>query len=341
MKSENSKMHTGIKVLKIISGIVILPIATYILGPKMPDAILNAELPLITGNIGDFVTNLESKEKVRPGNEAKIIWANDSAQIKTQYVLLYLHGFSASRMEGFPLNEDFGKRYGCNTYLARLASHGLITENPLLDMTPFRLYESAKQALVIASHLGQKVIIMGTSTGGTLGLKLAADFPDMVYGLILYSPNVRIKQKASVLLSKPWGLQIAKLNFGGDFRVSNENPNSEVCKYWYCSYRAEGPVFLQQLIDVTMKEKVFAKVKCPVFFGYYFKDELHQDETVEVRAGLKMFSRIATPDSMKLAKAFPEAGSHVIACSLTSKSVAQVAEATYGFAERVLKMVPK
>jgi pimeloyl-ACP methyl ester carboxylesterase len=329
------------RTIKIILGIFLLLLATYFLGPQMPKPLLNAELPLIFGNIDDYVSHLDAAEKVKPGNGAKIIWANDSVHRPTEYVLLYLHGFSASRMEGFPVNEDFPKRYGCNAYLARLASHGLITENPLLDMTPYRLYESAKQSLMIARQLGQNVVIMGTSTGGTLGLKLAADFPEMVYGLILYSPNVRIKQKASVLLSKPWGLQIARLSFGGKFRVSEDNPSGEICKYWYCSYRAEGAVFLQQLIDVTMNEEVFAKVKCPLFLGYYYKDEQHQDETVEVKAGLKMFSQVGTPVTKKMAQVFPEAGSHVIACSLTSKSVSEVEKATYGFAESILKMTPK
>ena len=54
-----------------------------------------------------------------------------------------------------------------------------------------------------------------------------------------------------------------------------------------------------------------------------------------------MFRQIGTPVSLKQAKAFPEAGSHVIACNLTSKSVDEVAKATYGFAETILKMVPK
>jgi len=329
------------KSIKILSGIIILLFATYFLGPVMPEPILNSELPVIAGNISDYVAHLETIEKVRPGNEAKIIWANDSAHTPTKYVLLYLHGFSASRMEGFPVNEDFPKRYGCNAYLARLAGHGMITENPLIDMTPYRLYESAKLALVIARQLGQKVIIMGTSTGGTLGLKLAADFPEIVSGLILYSPNVRIKSKASFLLSKPWGLQIARLNFGGDFKISDEDPSGEICKYWYCSYRAEGPVFLQQLLDATMKDEVYAKVKCPLFMGYYFKDEQHQDKTVEVKAALKMFSRVGTPEAMKRAKPFPEAGAHVIACSLTSKCVPEVEKSTFEFAEQILKMEPE
>ena len=329
------------RAIKIISGIIILLLATYFLGPQMPKPLLNTELPVVAGDIGGYVTRLESAEKVRPGNEAKIIWANDSVHAQTEYVLLYLHGFSASRMEGFPVNEDFPKRYGCNAYLARLAAHGLITENPLIDMTPFRLYESAKLSLVIAQQLGKKVIIMGTSTGGTLAIKLAADFPEMVYGLILYSPNVQIKQKTSALLSKPWGLQIARLNFGGKFRVTDDDPSGETCKYWYCSYRAEGPVFLQQLVDITMTDEVFAKVKCPLFVGYYYKDEQHQDQTVEVKAALKMFERAVTPVAKKRAQAFPEAGSHVIACNLTSKSAGEVAAGTYRFAEDILKMVPK
>ncbi|HZK97502.1 MAG TPA: alpha/beta hydrolase [Prolixibacteraceae bacterium] len=329
------------RAIKIISGIIILLLATYFLGPQMPKPELNTELPVVSGDIGGYVTRLESAEKVRPDNEAKIIWANDSVHAQTEYVLLYLHGFSASRMEGFPVNEDFPKRYGCNAYLARLAAHGLITENPLIDMTPFRLYESAKLALVIAQQLGKKVIIMGTSTGGTLAIKLAADFPEMVYGLILYSPNVQIKQKTSVLLSKPWGLQIARLNFGGKFRVTDDDQSGEFCKYWYCRYRAEGPVFLQQLVDVTMTDEVFAKVKCPLFVGYYYKDEQHQDQSVEVKAALKMFDRAMTPVAMKRAQAFPEAGSHVIACNLTSKSVGEVEAGTYRFAEDILKMVPK
>jgi len=143
------------------------------------------------------------------------------------------------------------------------------------------------------------------------------------------------------LLSKPWGLQIARLNFGGNFRVSKEDPSSEGCKYWNCSYRVEATVYLQQLIDATMSDEVFAKVMCPLFLGYYYKDEQHQDETVSVKAELKMFGQVGTPDAKKRAQAFPEAGTHVIACSLTSKSVEKVAEATYVFAEEILKMVPK
>jgi esterase/lipase len=308
----------------------------------MPRPVLNKNLPKIDGSVVNYVDSIENQPgiKIRPGCEAKILWANDSTHQSTEYVLLYLHGFSASRREGYPVNEDFARYFGCNAYLARLASHGEISENPLLDMTPERLYESAKEALVVARQLGQKVVIMGCSTGCTLALKLAADFPEMVAALILYSPNIQIKQKRALLLSGPWGLQIARLNYGSKFRVIEEDPNGEKCKYWNCSYRAEATVYLQQLLDVTMRMELFDKILCPVFMGYYFKDEQHQDEIVEVKASLRMFSELGTPEAKKLAIAFPNAGNHVVCSDLTSGAIQEVRNETYQFAEKVLGMKP-
>jgi pimeloyl-ACP methyl ester carboxylesterase len=326
--------------LRIVLVVILVLIGVYLAGPEMPKPVLDSNMPLIEGSVENYVTKMEHKPglSIRPGCEAKILWANDSTRQSTEFVLLYLHGFSATWREGYPVNEEFARNFGCNAFFSRLATHGLVTENPLIDMTPDRLYESAKEALAVAINLGQKVIVMGCSTGCTLALKLAADFPDKVHGLILYSPNIRIKEKTAALLSGPWGLQIARLNFGGDFRVTEDDPAGEFCKYWYCRYRAEGTVYLQQLLDVTMNKQTFEKVKCPVFSGYYYKDEQHQDQTVEVKAALNMMKDLGTPDAGKRQAAFATAGGHVIACDLTSGSVGEVRSATYDFAEQVLGM---
>ena len=331
-----------IKSLKYLLICLLALVLLYLAGPEMPKPLLNNKLPVIEGSVSNHVAKMEHRPGlvIRPGCEAKIIWANDSLQQQTPYALLYLHGFSASWREGSPVNEDFVRRFGCNAYFARLAANGLVSDNPLLNMTPDRLYESAKEALVIAKQLGKKVVIMGCSTGCTLALKLAADFPEMVDALILYSPNIEIKQKAAVLLSGPWGLQIARLNYGSKFRVTDDDPHGEICKYWNCSYWAEATVYLQQLLDATMKKAVFTKVKCPVFMGYYYKDELHQDQTVEVKASIRMVSDLGTPASQKRSVAFPNAGAHVMACDLTSGAVAEVRKATFSFAEEVLGLRP-
>ncbi len=328
--------------LGILSLVVVLGIV-YFSGPTFPKPVLTNQLPPIQIQTSELETYLQVKEsalKLKPDNESRIFWANDSLKNKTSYCLLYLHGFSASWYEGNPVHIDFARRYGMNLYIPLLASHGIDTTDPLMDMTPDRLYESAKEALVLAQSLGEKVIVMGTSTGGTLMLKLAAEFPGLIDGLILLSPNIAINNPAAFLLSKPWGLQIGRLVSKGNYRVVNTDFASEACQYWNCSYRIEAIVYLQQLVDVTMTKETFSKVQMPVFLGYYYKDQEHQDQTVRVDAMLKMFDQLGTPENLKQKVAFPEAGDHVIGGKTYSKSIPEVEKASYAFAEEKLGLIP-
>lgn len=331
------------RILRIFGLVILLAIVVYLLGPKPPKAELNKDLPSISASIGNverFVENNDAGLKIKPDNESRIIWANDSVKERTDYCVLYLHGFSASWYEGFPANVEFSRYFGCNAYFPRLASHGIDTEDQLIDMTPDRLWESAKEALMVARLLGKKVIIMSTSTGGTLGLKLASDFPEYVDGLILYSPNIRINNSTAFLLSKPWGLQIGRKAIGGTHRTVNDDFKSKDCMYWNCKYRVEAIVFLQQLVEKTMSKPTFENVTTPVFLGYYYKDEANQDPTVRVDAMLKMFDQLGTSNDAKVKLAFPEAGSHVIACELTSGSYRDVTAETIKFGKEILKMEP-
>lgn len=318
-------------------------VAGCFLGPKPPDPELNKNLSTLPASLRNLEASIAEEEatlNIKPDNESRIVWASDSIRERTEYCLLYLHGFSASWYEGYPAHVEFAKHFGFNTYLPRLASHGLDTADPLIDMTPDHLWESAKEALMVARSLGKKIIIMGTSSGGTLALQLADDFPEYIDGLILYSPNIKINNSAAFLLSKPWGLQLGRKFNGGKYRITNEDTESKDCQYWYCKYRMEGVVYLQQLVEATMKKETFAGVNVPVFLGYYYKDADNQDNTVKVSAMLKMFDQLGTGEDQKVKEAFPEAGEHVIACELTSGSVDQVIRETIRFGEEVMNLRP-
>ncbi len=331
------------RIKRFLGIVVLLAIVVYILGPKPEKAEMNMDLPSISGSIGNIESYVKKNDaglQIKPDNETRIIWANDSVKERTEYCVLYLHGFSASWYEGYPTHERFAKKFGFNLYLPRLASHGIITEDPLIGMTPDRLWESAKNALMVARALGKKVIIMSTSTGGTLALELAATFPEYVNALILYSPNIRINETGSALLSKPWGLQIGRKIVGGKYRITNDDFDSKDCQYWNCKYRMEAVVYLQQLIDITMNKETFKRVTAPTFVGYYYKDDEHQDGTVKVSAILKMYKQLGTLPEYKRKVAFPEAGDHVIGCELTSGCVDEVVAETIKFGTEVLKLKP-
>ncbi|BDC99989.1 alpha/beta hydrolase [Persicobacter psychrovividus] len=328
----------------LMGGLAVLLFGAYFIGPQSPKPKLDPKIKLLPDMQPSEVEAVVKKAEaavpnIKPNNEAEIVWANDSLKEKTEWCVVYLHGFSASKYEGNPTHRDFAKRFGCNLYLARLQAHGVASENELKDLAPEGLVNSAKRAIAIGHQLGKKVLLMSTSTGGTLALYLAANNPDLVDGLICYSPNVDIVDKSSILLTKPWGLQIARLVLGGKYR-EDKGSTKEVDRYWNKKYRIEALVALRSLMDATMTKKTFEKIKQPTFVGYYYKDKAHQDPTVDVASVLKMYDQLGTSEALKQKVAFPNAGNHVIAGRSFSKDVEGVEKASFEFAEKILKMKP-
>ncbi|MGB1217460.1 MAG: alpha/beta hydrolase, partial [Saprospiraceae bacterium] len=157
---------------------IILPLILLLvclLGPRLKFDKLDSSMPYINmelSELDNFIKEKESKiEGLKPNNEARIVWA-DSIR-KTEYSVVYLHGYSASPMEGDGVHLPFAKRYGCNLFLARLQGHGTEGEDRFLDSTPQKWLDSAKEAIAIGRLMGEKVIVMSASTGGTLSTYLA------------------------------------------------------------------------------------------------------------------------------------------------------------------------
>ena len=290
-----------------------------------------AEVELLVKRENDTIKNL------KPDNEARIVWATPDKKEKTDYVLIYIHGFSASCKEAYPVNYDFAKRYGINLFCARLAEHGIEDPEPLKNLTVENYFNSAKRAVELGRLLGDKVILMSTSTGGTQSLKLAADNPDVINALILYSPNVDLVDKSAHILSSKAGYLLAKIIKG---KIIKYDDPPEVQKYWQSKYHLNGPKVMIKLVETTMVPETFRRVKQPVFLGYYFKNEKEKDPTVSVEAMLKMYDQLGTPADKKMKVAFPDAGCHPIASSLFNKNYKEVEQKTFEFAEKILGLKP-
>ena len=259
------------RLLKIITPVLLLAIA-YFVGPKPSTPVYSLKMPEVPAEpaaLEAYVGMQEAKHKIKPDNEARIVW-NDSTKQRTAWAVVYLHGFSASQMEGDPVHRRFAKEFGCNLYLSRLADHGIDTTEALLLYTPDRAWESAKQALAIGKQLGDKVVLMSTSTGGTLALKLAAEFPDDVDALINLSPNIALRNGAAFIANDPWGLQIARLVVGGKYNVTNST--EEESKYWNKQYRLEAVSQLEELVETTMTPSLVSTNKA-AFTDYVLLQE--------------------------------------------------------------------
>lgn len=327
------------RVIFFILGFLILLAAIYMLGPipVMP------KLEAVQFNIPDDFSRIEQlvqEDKKTPflkaNNESRLIWA-DSIPQKTEYSLLYLHGFSASPEEGFDMALAYAKRYHCNLYLPRLHGHGLQEEEPLLDFHSDDLFQSAAKALAIAQKLGDNVIIMGTSTGATLAMPLAAQNQD-IHSLVFYSPNFSLADPNSKWLSKPWGLRIVRKVSGGNYYTWDADEYGQ--KYWTTKYRLEALVELQALLETSMTKKIFKAVKQPAFIGYYYKDAEYQDDVISVAAIKKMTPLFGTPADKIQMQAFPNSGRHVICNPNSSNDFETVKKATFRFAEEIQGLSP-
>ena len=328
------------KFLRVILSIVAVLTIVYLFGPRPEPPVYSREMPNIPDNpavLEDYIRTKEASHPVKPENESRIIWFNDSLKTQTEYAVVYLHGFSASPMEGDPVHREYAKAFGCNLYLARLSEHGLDTPDAMINLTADSYWESAKEALLTGKRLGKKVILMATSTGGTNALQLAATYPEDVAALLLMSPNIAINDPAAFVANNHWGLQVAKVIMDGDYYV-DKSPADSTSRYWYRKYRLEGIVALQEMLETTMTEETFRKIQQPLLMLYYYKDEKHQDPQVKVSAMLEMFSQISTPDSLKKAVAMPEAGAHVLASPLKSKDVEGVKRELFSFTTNILKI---
>jgi pimeloyl-ACP methyl ester carboxylesterase len=314
-------MNSKIKRLLYIAVPLGLLAITYLAGPKPRKPRFDKKLQTLIATpdqLEALIAARESQHKIKPDNEARIVWA-DSTKNKTEYAIVYLHGFSASQAEGDPVHRRFAKEFGANLYLSRLADHGIDTTETLLNFTADRFWESAKEALSIGKAIGDNVILVTTSTGGTVALMLAAEYPNDVHAMINMSPNIAINDPAAFLLNDPWGLQIARTVLGSKYREWVAQPDR--AKYWNSKYRIEALVQLEELVESSMTKETFERVKQPCLTLYYYKDEENQDPEVKVSAMLEMNKQLSTPDNLKEIIAMPNAGAHVIGSSLVSKDV--------------------
>lgn len=144
------------KILKITLVLALVLVIAYFLGPNPSKPVYNLqlmELPSSADSLEQSIASEEALHPIKPENEARIVWANDSLKSITDYAIVYLHGFTASQMEGDPVHRNLAKKLGANLFLSRLSEHGIDTIDAMLNLTADSYWESAKKALSVGKKL--------------------------------------------------------------------------------------------------------------------------------------------------------------------------------------------
>lgn len=166
--------------------------------PK-PAALFSAPLQRLQGpkDVEEF---LEDRDKtvgpLRPGCGSTVTWAPGLEGRAADVVVVFLHGFSASPHEVFPVDTRVAAGLSAHLLRFRLSGHGLSPQERsavgLRDGTRCLYQADVATAHELAKLLGRLVVFMGMSTGGTLALWAATQPWANISALVLISPGFEI-----------------------------------------------------------------------------------------------------------------------------------------------------
>ena len=239
-------------------------------GPLFPFTPLPSDIAGVVAKVPDIEVYLNRREAthpgVKPGLAKAIIWNDPAARRKTPLSLVYLHGFSASRKDIAPVVESLAGTLGANAFLTRLAAHGLATPAEFATVTPQDWLNDAREALALGRRIGDRVVLIGTSTGALLATMAALEdnSPDIA-ALVLLSPNFAIRDWRAKFISGPLGRALARLLIGKEYSFHPDS--SGHAEFWTTHYPSQAIVALMDLLNHARSVHL-GTLKMPILIIY-------------------------------------------------------------------------
>ena len=289
--------------------------AAYFLGPRtVADQTVRFDPTTIGPDPEAYLAAREAEHaNIRDGLAKEIVWAEPDRRQPTPISIVYLHGFSASKGEVRPLPDLIAKALGANLFYTRLAGHGQ-DGAAMGDATAEDWIADTAEALAIGRTIGERVVVMATSTGGTLA-SWAATRPDLardVAAMVLIAPNYRINGTGAGLLSGPWGAQLARLLLGPERGFEPENERQ--ASLWTSTYPTAALTPLAATVAMTRSSRV-EDIAIPALFIFS-----NTDKIVDPRATHQVIARWGGPTRSVIVTETDDANSHVVAGDAYSPS---------------------
>jgi esterase/lipase len=265
--------------LGIAIALVVL-VVMFLAGPrtKIDLQIKPVNLPPNPADLEQYLAQSEAKySDIVPGTEKTIVWAN-AEKTKTPMSIVYIHGYSATRQETVPLSNEIAAKLGANLFYTRLSGHGR-TDAAMDEPTVNDWLNDTMEAFEIGKRLGDKVIVIGVSTGGPLAAWLAEQpNTDEALAYVLLSPNFAPRDSNAEILTLPWAKQFAPLILGAEYSWTPQNEGH--AKYWTHSYPSTALVTMMGLVKFVRGSDL-ESIKKPVLVIYSPHDQVVNSDAVE------------------------------------------------------------
>ncbi|MBV0912571.1 alpha/beta hydrolase [Anianabacter salinae] len=278
-----------IGLLRMVAWIVVLSVivsaAVWYLGPREP-VVTDADFD--QGALGDdldaYFQRVEADvPDLREAARKRVVWAGAPGAV-TPLAILYLHGFSASAEEIRPVPDIVADALGANLIYTRLTGHGrdgaAMAEASVQDWMG-----DVAEGLAAARQVGERVVILSVSTGGTLAALVPFDaaMSEDLAGIAFVSPNFRIANPAAALLTWPMARTWVPLVTGQDRAFEPQNP--EHAAHWTTRYPTRALMPMAAVVRHA-SGRDYGGVDVPALFAFSPDDAIvDQSRTREIAEG--------------------------------------------------------
>ncbi len=194
-------------------------------GDQQADEAPAATLPL-PGKLAGSFRHLAQGERRGPGlltgTKGQVV-LGPAGPVLVAWVMICLHGFSASCQELIPLPEDAACAPGADYRPGRLTGYGS-GRSAMTTGSVAAWKRDALDALSIGRRLGRRVLVIGVSNDAGLAAWLAmppAAHEDTAWALV--SPNFVLRDLSSEIVNAPWSPILALAVVGAEYRFEARN----------------------------------------------------------------------------------------------------------------------
>ena len=226
---------------------------------------------------------------LRPPSAARFHWVPGPRR-KTPLAVVYLHGFSADPAETSPFSERLGDALGANVFMPRLTGHG--QDGAAMGAATMEAWlADLALAMEVGRALGDRIILVGCSTGGTLATwqALQGGKDPSLAALLLLSPNFGPRDPRSGLLYWPGARTWAPWLVGKERSIEPENDAHG--RHWTTTYPIAALFPMMALVRETLRGDLGA-IRTPTWVAYHPDDDVVS--VPKMRSALDRFGVKAT-----------------------------------------------
>jgi pimeloyl-ACP methyl ester carboxylesterase len=238
---------------------------------------------------------------------------------KAETAILFVHGWGGCRAEGEFVVDQLADEWNANVFYMRLPGHGRDADAHR-QAEPAQYTRAVSEALNVTEALGEKIVVVGSSTGALLATWAAGQYPERVDGAVFVSPfydyqagwiGPALNHRVTTGLLR---LVMGKERYAGWDGYEDRPDLPGYDDHWLVQQESMAMVQLEMLRRGIWASPGFPEnVSQPVLVLHFYKDDQSKDSVISTEVLVDTYGRFNGGSPHDHSRRVPIAeGSHIL-----------------------------